>query len=165
MWPAARGTHAAPLATTNSNGKSPHSATERTAAGVVSSADTQRRVVASSKLRRSAIRSLSGMLALVVLLSIGTTLNADEETKKVRKGGARDRLVERFQDLNLTDDQEAKIAKIRKEYGPKVAKAGKNLAALVKEEVEKIRDELTMEQKEKLAKLKELPRTLKALIS
>jgi Spy/CpxP family protein refolding chaperone len=57
--------------------------------------------------------------------------------------------------LNLTDEQEAKIADIRKECRPKVQEAGKDLAAIVKEEVEKIRDVLTVEQKEKLEAQKE----------
>jgi Spy/CpxP family protein refolding chaperone len=52
-----------------------------------------------------------------------------------------------IQDLNLTDQQEAKIANIRKEYQPKVQEAGKELATIVKEEVEKVRDVLTAEQK------------------
>jgi Spy/CpxP family protein refolding chaperone len=54
-----------------------------------------------------------------------------------------------MQDLNLTDQQEAKIADIRKEYQPKVQEAGKELATIVKEEVEKVRDVLTPEQKMK----------------
>jgi Spy/CpxP family protein refolding chaperone len=52
-----------------------------------------------------------------------------------------------IQDLNLTDQQEAKIAAIRKEYQPKVQEAGKELATIVKEEVEKVREVLTAEQK------------------
>jgi len=50
-------------------------------------------------------------------------------------------------DLNLTDQQEAKIADIHKEFAPKVQEAGKELAAVVKEEVEKVRDVLTPEQR------------------
>ena len=50
-------------------------------------------------------------------------------------------------DLNLNDQQEAKIADIHKEFAPKVQEAGKELATGVKEEVEKVRDVLTPEQK------------------
>jgi Spy/CpxP family protein refolding chaperone len=100
------------------------------------------------------------MLALVVLTSVGVTLRAEDEPKKDRKG-VRERLAERIQDLTLTEEQETKIAKIRKEYGPKISKSGKDIAALVKEEVGKIRDALTEKQKEKLATLKALPRALK----
>jgi Spy/CpxP family protein refolding chaperone len=64
-------------------------------------------------------------------------------------------LVERIQDLNLTDDQETKIAEIRKECGPEIQKAIKGLAAVVKEEVDKVHAVLTPEQKEKLTTLKE----------
>jgi Spy/CpxP family protein refolding chaperone len=64
-------------------------------------------------------------------------------------------LVEQIQDLNLTDEQQAKLADIRKEYQPKVQEAGKELAAAVKEEVEKARAVLTPEQKQKLETLKE----------
>ena len=64
-------------------------------------------------------------------------------------------LVERMQDLNLTDEQEAKIADIRKEFRPKVQEAGKELSALLKEESEKCQSVLTAEQKSKLESAKE----------
>ena len=64
-------------------------------------------------------------------------------------------IVERIQDLNLTDAQEAKIAEIRKDCQAKIREAGKDLAAVVKQEVEKIRAVLTPEQKQKLQALKE----------
>jgi Spy/CpxP family protein refolding chaperone len=64
-------------------------------------------------------------------------------------------LVEKVQDLDVTDKQEAKIAEIRKEYQPKVSAARKELVGLVKAEVEKVRGVLTADQKKKLAGLKE----------
>jgi Spy/CpxP family protein refolding chaperone len=64
-------------------------------------------------------------------------------------------VVEKFQDLNLTDEQEAKIADIRKEYQPKVQEMAKELASCVKEEVGKIEAVLTPAQKAKLEALKE----------
>jgi Spy/CpxP family protein refolding chaperone len=64
-------------------------------------------------------------------------------------------LVERIQDLNLTDAQEAKIADIRKEYRPKIQEAAKEVAGVVKEEVEKIQAVLTPQQKQKLQTLRE----------
>jgi Spy/CpxP family protein refolding chaperone len=64
-------------------------------------------------------------------------------------------LTARIQDLHLTDAQEAKIADIRKEYRPRVEQGIKQLAGLVKEEVEKVRAVLTPDQKTKLAELKE----------
>jgi Spy/CpxP family protein refolding chaperone len=75
-----------------------------------------------------------------------------EEAAEQKAGGA---LAERIQDLNLTDEQEAKIADIRKEYRPKVQAEAKELAAIVKEEVEKVQAVLTPEQKTKLAAAKE----------
>ena len=61
-----------------------------------------------------------------------------------------ERLGERLQDLNLTDEQEAKIAEIRKECRPEVEKAAKGLAAVAQEELDKIRKILTPEQQQKL---------------
>jgi hypothetical protein len=40
--------------------------------------------------------------------------------------------------LNLTDEQEARIADLRKEYRPRVQEAGNKLRATVWEEVEAI---------------------------
>ena len=60
-----------------------------------------------------------------------------------------------IQDLNLTDDQEAKIADIMKDCRTKNAEARKELASVVKDETEKVRAVLTAEQKATLEKLKE----------
>ena len=57
--------------------------------------------------------------------------------------------------VNLTDEQEDKIAEIRKEYRPKVQEAAKVLTAAAKDEVEKIRGVLTPEQKTRLTELKD----------
>jgi Spy/CpxP family protein refolding chaperone len=64
-------------------------------------------------------------------------------------------LVERFQELDLTDEQEAKLATIQEESRPKIQAAAQGLAAIVKEEVDKVKAILTPEQKEKLAALKD----------
>jgi Spy/CpxP family protein refolding chaperone len=69
--------------------------------------------------------------------------------------GVKGRVVERFEELNLTEEQEAKIAEIRKDFRPKVEEAAKELAALIKDEVEKVQGVLTPEQKTKIAELKE----------
>jgi len=61
----------------------------------------------------------------------------------------------KIQDLKLTDEQEAKIADIRKECRPKVQEAAKELATVVGEEMTKVKAVLTTEQKEKLQALKE----------
>jgi Spy/CpxP family protein refolding chaperone len=92
------------------------------------------------------MRSLSTVLTVAVFMLLPVKLCAQGEAG---------RLAERMQDLNLTDDQESKIAEIRKECGPEVQKAMKELAAAVHEEVEKIHAVLTPDQKEKLKTLRE----------
>lgn len=64
-------------------------------------------------------------------------------------------MVERLQDLDLTDQQEAKIAEIQKASRPKVEEAAKTVRDLVKQEVDKIREVLTAEQKQKAQSLKD----------
>jgi Spy/CpxP family protein refolding chaperone len=92
------------------------------------------------------MRTLCAALALVAALSVCAKLNAQAE---------RERPAERLQDLNLTDEQETRIADIRKEYRPKIQEASQELATLVREEGEKVRAVLTPEQKEKLQALRE----------
>ena len=86
-------------------------------------------------------------VAVYAALPAAADEKADQQTTTV--------LAERFQDLNLTDEQEDKIAEIRKEYRPKVQEEAKERATLIKEEVDKIRAVLTDEQRTKLAELKE----------
>jgi Spy/CpxP family protein refolding chaperone len=60
------------------------------------------------------------------------------ELKDERHDRARDRMAARIAnrtDLNLTADQKAKLADIRKEFRPKVHEAGNHLRAVVREEV------------------------------
>jgi Spy/CpxP family protein refolding chaperone len=96
------------------------------------------------------MRILTGVLAVAVAVAVCTAPRAAD----AKAEGKVVLLIERVQDLNLTDGQETKIADIRKEYKPKVQKAAKELAAFVKEEVGKIRDVLTDEQKEMLKTMK-----------
>jgi Spy/CpxP family protein refolding chaperone len=102
------------------------------------------------------MRTLSAMLTLVLATSVGTTVGAANGLK-----GASEEdkpqvvLVVQIQDLNLTDQQEAKIADIRKEFRPKVQEAAKELGALVREELEKVTALLTAEQKQKIQGLRE----------
>jgi Spy/CpxP family protein refolding chaperone len=92
------------------------------------------------------------ILAAVVVLSLCPKLNAQSV-----------RLSERVQDLHLTDQQEAKIAEIRKEFRTKVKAASEALSAIVKEEMEKARAVLTQEQKNTLTALKEERKELRAV--
>ena len=89
------------------------------------------------------MRTLS--VGLAVLLSVGAANLANGQG----------RFAERVQDLDLTDQQEAKIADIQKASRPKVQEAAKALGALVKEEVEKIQEVLNAEQRQKVQALRE----------
>jgi len=91
-------------------------------------------------------------LALVVGVWVYATLPAAAEEADQKPGGG---LAARVQDLNLTDEQETKMADIRKEYRPKGQEAAKELTTLVKEEVDKVRGVLTPDQKKKLEEAKE----------
>ena len=92
------------------------------------------------------MRVLWIVLMLLVVALVCPTLRANDEPS----GDSTVVVVERIQDLKLTDEQEAKIADIRKECKPKVEEAAKELAALVKDEREQISGVLTDEQKQKL---------------
>ena len=103
--------------------------------------------------KEEVMKTLMAAVALAVGVSVYAALPASAEEKAGKK--LREGLAARIQDLNLTDDQETKIAEIRKKFKPKVQKAAKDLAAVVKEEVDKVRDVLTQEQKTKLKEAKE----------
>jgi Spy/CpxP family protein refolding chaperone len=98
------------------------------------------------------MKALLTVVALVGGLAVTAALSAAAEDKADEKAA---RMAERLQDLNLSDEQEAKIADVRKEYRTKVVKAAKVLADLIKEEEEKAHAVLTAKQKEKLAELKD----------
>ena len=76
------------------------------------------------------------VVALAVGVSVYAALPAAAEEKADQKAGGE--LAARVQDLNLTDEQKAKLADIRKEYRPKVQEAGNKLGAAAREEVEAI---------------------------
>jgi Spy/CpxP family protein refolding chaperone len=96
------------------------------------------------------MRTLFAVVVLVGATFSYAAIRADEQVKTTGSG-----LAERIQDLNLTDAQEAKITNIVNEHRPKVQAAAKELHALVKEEMDKIRALLTPEQKQKLQAMKE----------
>jgi Spy/CpxP family protein refolding chaperone len=85
-------------------------------------------------------------LAVLLAMLVYTQLPAQEVKEK---------LVEKFQELDLTDAQEAKITSIREEGRPKIEAAAKSLSAIAREEADKVTALLTPAQKEKLAELKE----------
>jgi Spy/CpxP family protein refolding chaperone len=88
--------------------------------------------------------------ALSVCAALSAARGAQEDREGVGQG-----LAERIQDLNLTDEQETKIADIRKESRPKIQEAAKELAGVGKEEMEKIHGVLTPDQRQKLQALRE----------
>ena len=98
------------------------------------------------------MKTLSAALVLLVGALVCPSLWDNEGVRAAQVGGV---IVEKIQDLHLTDQQEAKIADIVKDYRPKVQQAAKDLAALVKDEVDKIGAVLTPEQKQKLQAMKE----------
>jgi Spy/CpxP family protein refolding chaperone len=71
----------------------------------------------------------------------GTQNEKLAELKDERKENVRDRMAHRIataKDLNLTEEQQTKIAEIRKEYRPKIHEAGNKLRGIIREEVEAI---------------------------
>jgi Spy/CpxP family protein refolding chaperone len=92
------------------------------------------------------MRTLIAVLTVAIVMWVPGKLSAQDAA-----GG----LGERLQDLKLTDEQEAKIADIRKDCGPRVQEARKELAGIVQEEVRKVQAVLTPEQREKLKTLRE----------
>ena len=94
------------------------------------------------------MRMMSTVLAVAAVMALGAKLAAQEA-----KGEGV--LFVTIQDLNLTDEQEAKIADIIKDFRTKNAEAIKELASAVREEMDKVHAVLTTEQKAKLETLKE----------
>jgi Spy/CpxP family protein refolding chaperone len=103
------------------------------------------------------MRTLSFALAILLATTAGGRLFA-RDTKGTDSGANGETIV----DLNLTDEQEAKIAEIRKESRPKVEEAAKELSGLVKEEVEKVRGILTPEQRQKVQAMRDIHRENRA---
>jgi Spy/CpxP family protein refolding chaperone len=101
------------------------------------------------------MKPLCVVLTFVVTVSVCPRFCVGQEPRETTRQRAAEGLAERIQDLNLTDQQETKIEDIQKECRPKVEEAAKELSGLVKEEVEKVRDVLTPEQRTKVEALKE----------
>src|SRR5262245_16671630 len=78
------------------------------------------------------MRSRIAVVGLVLAIGAYPAVRMAADDKPDRPGAKA--LIERIQDLNLTDEQEAKIADIQKEYKPKVEEAAKDLAAIGKEQ-------------------------------
>ena len=101
------------------------------------------------------MKRLCVLLTLVMAIVVCPRLCVAQEPSGTPGQRAAEGLAERIQDLHLTDQQEAKIEEIQKECRPKVEEAAKELSGLVKEEVDKVRDVLTPEQRTKVEAFKE----------
>ena len=108
------------------------------------------------------MRTTQAAITLVLAMSVGAITGVAQVATEKPAVGAADKLRERLQgsqvkvlvvsiqDIDLTDEQEAKIAAIRKEYRPKIEESAKELKTLVKEEVDGIRNVFTPEQRPKV---------------
>jgi Spy/CpxP family protein refolding chaperone len=92
------------------------------------------------------------MRTLIAVVTVAVVLWMPGKICAQGEAGGR---AERIQDLKLTDEQEAKIADILKEHGPRIREAAKELVTVAKDEVDKVRGVLTPAQKTKLETLKE----------
>jgi hypothetical protein len=101
------------------------------------------------------MRTLTVLVSSILGISVCAGLIASGRTEGNRQEKVREIVVETIQDLNLTDEQESKIKDIRSEFRPRVEAATKALADIVKDEMGKVRELLTPEQKEKLQALRE----------
>lgn len=101
------------------------------------------------------MRTLSTLLVLALGLTVVPQLRGADESKAARGERAKERIAESMADLNLTNEQETKIADIQKQNQSKIRDAAKQLSAVVKEEIEKIQAVLTPEQKAHRATQKE----------
>ncbi len=95
------------------------------------------------------MKTLSTLFTLVVVVALMPQTARAYQQASDGKEGASEGMTEGLVDLSLTEDQESKLADLRKEMRPKIEEAAKELAGLVKEEVDKVRDVLTPEQREK----------------
>ncbi len=100
------------------------------------------------------MRTRVAVSALTVML-VGNGLYVSNDAYGQRQQPAREAIAERLQDMNLTDEQEAKLADIRKQFSTMVEKDKKELADVVQAEVAKVKAVLTGPQTEMLKNLKD----------
>ena len=101
------------------------------------------------------MRTTQAVVALVLALSLGTAVALTQVVTERPAFGTADAkvLVVEIQDIGLTDEQEARIAAIRKEYRPKIEENAKELKTLATEEVDRIRNTFTPEQRSKIPEI------------
>src|SRR5262245_24878529 len=120
------------------------------------------------------MRTTQAVIGLLLAMFVGATISvAQVATERSARGtaerlrgrlqdGQAKMLVVSIQDIDLTDNQEAEIAAIRKEYRPKIEESAKELKSLVKDEVDQVRNVFTPEQRPKVQAIIEERRDFKA---
>jgi Spy/CpxP family protein refolding chaperone len=108
------------------------------------------------------MRTAHALLTLVFILTVGVTFAAAQVATEEREAAVATAVEEDAQDakprirvitikdIELTDEQEARIAAIRKEYGTKIKDEAEQLKKLATEELDKIRNTFTPEQRTKV---------------
>ena len=88
------------------------------------------------------MRAVRVVLMLAVVLAIALPALAQEKKERRKRGGpGGDPFALLTRDLNLTDEQKAKVDDLRKELGPKFAELQKKREAIYTPEQKKARDE------------------------
>src|SRR5262245_46688583 len=108
------------------------------------------------------MRTTQAVIALVLAMSVGATIGVAQVVREKRFARAsrkvheqaRDGRVETrvvsIRDIDLTDEQEARIDDIREDYRPKIEESAKELKTLVTQEVDQIRNVFTPEQRRRI---------------
>src|SRR5689334_20603330 len=108
------------------------------------------------------MRTTQAVIAFALTL-VGATIGLAQLVQERPVAAANTKvLVVSIQDIDLTDDQEAKISAIRKEYRSKNEENAKELKNLAREEVDQIQNVLTPEQRSKIKEMVEERREFKA---
>lgn len=90
------------------------------------------------------MKAVRTVLALLVSLVIVGSLSAAEERTGPEGKHPRQTMMDRWAMLNgvdLTDDQKAKVEEVKKEYGPKLKEARKEIDGILTADQRKVRDE------------------------
>ncbi len=108
------------------------------------------------------------MLTLTLACLMATSLMAEDKEKKKKgkkKGGNRSVVAVRLpKTLNLNEEQQAKVAEVNKEYGPKLAELRKKMTSIIPPETQKARREAFAAARKAGKKGKELQEAVSAAI-
>jgi|WetSurMetagenome_2_1015567.scaffolds.fasta_scaffold590894_2 Spy/CpxP family protein refolding chaperone len=89
------------------------------------------------------LKAVSTVLVLAVSLIVVDSLAAQERHREGPRGGQGgwERIEAMVKNLNLTEEQKAKVAELKKEYAPKFKEATAKVEAIATAEQKKARDE------------------------